>query len=329
MFKNIVGNEQIIRSMKNAIKNNMVSHAYILSGAEGSGKEMLANAFAKTLLCDRHGDDACDECVSCKTFDGGNNPDVIYVRPQKTKSLSVDDVRDKISADVTIKPYNHEFKIYIIPKADTLTVQAQNALLKTLEEPPAYVVFMLLAENTNAFLETIMSRCVLFKIRPLPIEAVKNYLTVKNICDAEKAAVVAEYSQGSIGAAVNIANSEEFGELRKNVADLLRDISRLSYFDVMNAAAVLEKNKDLTDITDMIYMWYRDVLLYKTTGNADNIVEKDLLADIKREAERISYHAAYKIPDMIMTTKKHIRQNVNYQFSLEMLFINIKGELSE
>lgn len=165
-FKEIEGNEHIIKSMRRAVKNKMVSHAYIISGAEGSGKKLIASAFAKALLCDERADEPCCKCVSCRTFDGGNNPDMIYVYPKKTKALSVDDVREQITSDVNIKPYNHDYKIYMIPKADTLTVQAQNALLKTLEEPPEYAVFILLAENTAAFLPTVLSRCVLFDIKP-------------------------------------------------------------------------------------------------------------------------------------------------------------------
>ncbi len=328
-FSEITGNEKIIKSMRSAVRNNMVSHAYIISGPEGSGKRLIASAFAKTLMCSEGMDRACGHCVSCRTFDGGNNPDMIYVCPSKTKSLSVDDVRDKITSDVNIKPYSHKYKIYMIPKADTMTVQAQNALLKTLEEPPEYAVFLLLAENMDAFLPTVLSRCVSFTIKPLSNAKVKGYLLANNLADDQNADIYAEYSQGSIGTAIKFARSEDFAELRKKVSSVLTDIGRMSYFDLTDAAKELETFKDLTDVTDMIYMWYRDVLVYKTTGNEKEIIERDLISAVKREADRVSFDGLYRVPRLIIETKKRIKQNVNFVFALEMLFINIKGELSE
>lgn len=327
-FRDITGNEQIIKSMKSAVRNSMVSHAYIISGDEGSGKKMLASALAKTLLCENGGDDACGKCISCRTFEAGNNPDVIYVYPKKTRALSVDDVREQITSDVNIKPYNHKYKIYIVPKADTLTVPAQNALLKTLEEPPEYAVIILLAENTGAFLETILSRCVLFKIKPLSDDKVRSYLVAKGQAGEKEAEIFAEYSQGSIGRAITFAKSEEFAGLRDEVREILKNISKMSWYDLTAAAASLEKYRELADVTDMIYLWYRDVLVYKTTGKESLLTEKDMTSAIRTEAERSSFDGLYKIPGFINEAKKQIRQNVNYVFALEMLFINIKGELS-
>ena len=328
-FRHIVGNKRIIKSMQSAVKNSKVSHAYIISGGEGCGKKLLASAFAKTLLCESGGEDACGECVSCRTFEDGNNPDVKFVRPTKTKALSVDDVREQIVSDISIKPYNHRHKIYIIPKADTLTVQAQNALLKTLEEPPEYAVLILLAENTAAFLETILSRCVTFKIRPLSDVMIKDYLMLREKMDERDAAVLAEYSQGSVGKALEFAHSEEFSSFRDDVRSITANISKMSLFELTAAAKELEKYRELADVTDMIYIWYRDVLVYKTTGSESLVIEKDMLPEITREAENSSFEALYNIPGLINDTKTRIKQNVNFVFALEMLFINIKEQLAE
>lgn len=328
-FNEIKGNEQIIKSIQSAIRNHMVSHAYIINGDSGSGKKLISGTFAKTLLCETEGDKPCEKCTSCRTFDGGNNPDVVYVYPSKTKALSVDDVREQITASVNIKPYNHKYKVYIIPNADTLTVQAQNALLKTLEEPPEYAVFMLLADNINAFLPTVLSRCVVFTIKPLPPNKVEDFLLENSSDAADMANIYAEYSQGSIGKAIKFAESEEFGEMRKIVLNALINIKGSEYFKLTDAAKELEAFKDISDVTDMIYMWYRDVLVYKTTGIKDNIIESDLANDIINEAKNCSYEGLCKISPLIINTKKQIKQNVNFVFALEMLFINIKGELSD
>ncbi|GFI60996.1 DNA polymerase III subunit tau [Clostridiales bacterium] len=313
-FSDLIGNEHIINSMKKAAGNKMVSHAYIIGGAKGSGKKLLASAFAKMLLCCGEGSESCGDCYSCRTFDSGNNPDMIYVYPTKTKALSVDDIREQVTADVNVKPYNNKYKIYMIPKADTLTIQAQNALLKTLEEPPEYAVFLLLAENIDAFLPTVLSRCVVFNIKPLASEQVRNYLVLKNIAPEEKAGLYAEYSQGSIGTAVKLAESEDFIKVREITLDTLVNIGYLSYFELTEAAGQLEAFKDLTDITDMIYIWYRDVLVYKTTMKDSLVMEKDTLSSVKKEAERASFEGLCRVPKLIMETKRQIKQNVNFVF---------------
>lgn len=325
-FSDIIGNEQIIKSIRRVLKNKMISHAYIIAGEEGGGKKMLANAFAKTLLCETDGDEPCDQCISCRTFDGGNNPDIIYVHPVKTKGISVDDIREQVTSTVNIKPYNHRYKIYIMPNADTMTQQAQNALLKTLEEPPEYAVFFLLAENIYAFLPTIMSRCVLFNIKPVPAFKIKNYLLERKLAD-EQADMVAEYAQGSIGKAIRFAESEEFSAMRQKVTETLSGIKNAPYYVLTEAAKELAANNDAADITDMIYLWQRDVLAYKITEDKNCIIEKDMTDRIVDEARNNSYEALCGVPEFIMKTKKYLKQNVNSQFALEMLFINIKGEL--
>lgn len=166
-FSDIYGNALLLRHLQQAVAGGRVSHAYLLTGSTGSGKRLIADTFAKTLQCEESGTEPCGHCKSCSAFDSGNHPDIVYVRPTK-KTLGVDDVREQILEDVSLKQYRYRYKIYIVEQADTMTVQAQNALLKTLEEPPAYAVFLLLAENQTAFLPTILSRTVTLHIRPLP-----------------------------------------------------------------------------------------------------------------------------------------------------------------
>ena len=159
-FKDVVGHSEIIQYIQNAVTEDKVSHAYILNGEKGSGKKMLAGLFAQTLQCEKGGAEPCYECHSCKQAVSGNHPDIIWVTHEKPNSISVDDIRVQINGDIQVKPYNGKYKIYIVPDADMMTVQAQNALLKTIEEPPAYAVILLLTENADSLLPTICSRCV-------------------------------------------------------------------------------------------------------------------------------------------------------------------------
>ena len=157
-FKDVVGHRDVIQYLQNAVAENRVSQAYIVNGERGTGKKMLAKLFAMALLCEEHGPEPCNKCHSCVQAESNNHPDIIWVTHEKPGSIGVDDVRTQINNTVAIKPYQGPYKIYIIPEADIMTVQAQNALLKTIEEPPQYAVFILLTENADVLLPTINSR---------------------------------------------------------------------------------------------------------------------------------------------------------------------------
>ena len=206
-FKDIVGHEQIIEHLQNAITMDKVSHAYILNGPDKSGKMMIAEAFAQTLQCEavnkkleelageteserienKFTAEPCMECHSCKQAAGKNQPDIIYVSHEKPNTISVDDIRTQLNNDIVIKPYSSKHKIYIVDEAEKMNQQAQNALLKTIEEPPAYAVILLLTINAESFLPTILSRCVTLNLKAVPDEKIKKFLHQK--CPVSKQAV--------------------------------------------------------------------------------------------------------------------------------------------
>ena len=175
-FKDILGHEEIISHLQNAIRLKKISHAYILDGEEGSGKNLLAQTFAQTLQCEKGEISPCGVCRSCKQTISGNQPDIIYVHHEKPGSIGVEDIRDQLCGDIQIRPYSSPYKIYLIDEAEKMTVQAQNALLKTIEEPPSYGVILLLTTNSEAFLPTILSRCVTLKLRPVKDSLIRSYL---------------------------------------------------------------------------------------------------------------------------------------------------------
>ena len=175
-FQDILGHEQIIEHLQNAIKTDKVSHAYILDGPDMSGKKMIADAFSMTLECEKKGTEPCMECHSCKQALGKNQPDIIYLQHEKPNTISVDDIRSQINNDIGVKPYSSPYKVYIVDEAEKMNVQAQNALLKTIEEPPAYAVILLLTNNAEIFLPTILSRCVRLSLKAVPDEKIKAYL---------------------------------------------------------------------------------------------------------------------------------------------------------
>ena len=211
-FKGIVGHEDIIAHFKSSIETGNVAHAYIISGDAGSGKKALAYAFAETLECEAGGTEACGTCQSCLQVSTGNYPDIITVTHEKPNLISVDEVRDQLINTIDIKPYKGKYKIYIIPDAELLNVQAQNAMLKTIEEPPAYAVILLLTTNLDKLLETVKSRCLKLQTKPIRERDVLAYLTNVMGLTKEKAYFCLDFAQGNLGKAIiNYADFEKRG----------------------------------------------------------------------------------------------------------------------
>lgn len=151
-----------------------MSHAYIINGEKGSGKKLLAGIFAQTLQCQEKGTEPCMHCQSCLQAQSMNQPDIIRVTHEKPNTISVEDIRGQLNGDIQIKPYSSPYKIYIVDEAEKLSPQAQNALLKTIEEPPAYAVILLLTANTGMLLPTILSRCVVLDLSRYRLKRLKN-----------------------------------------------------------------------------------------------------------------------------------------------------------
>lgn len=324
-FRDIVGHTDIIQYIKNAINQDKVSHAYIFNGERGSGKKLLAYLFAQTLQCEKGGDDPCYECHSCRQSVSGNQPDIITVKHEKPNSISVDDIRTQVNEDIQVKPYSSKYKIYIIPEADLMTVQAQNALLKTIEEPPAYAVIILLTENAQKLLPTICSRCVMLKFRNIKDQLVKKYLMEELQIPDYKADVCTAFAQGNIGKAVMLANSEYFNEIREEAVRLLREIDTMSVSDMAAAVKRCQEFKlDITDYLDVLTIWYRDVLIYKATKNIDRVVFADQMKYIKERAQKSSYEGIEIILDAIEKAKARLRANVNFDLVMELLLLTIK-----
>lgn len=326
-FKDVVGHKNIIKYIESAVQADAVSHAYILNGERGSGKKLLANLFAMSLQCqdrDENGE-ACGKCQSCKQALHGNQPDIIRVSHEKPTTISVDDIRQRVNNDIVIKPYSSKYKIYIIPEADLMSIQAQNALLKTIEEPPEYAVIMLLTENAEVLLPTIRSRCVMMKLRNIKDQLVKKYLMEQMEIPDYKADVCVAFAQGNMGKAIMLANSDYFNEIKEEVVHLLRNIDEMDVPELMDAVKKCMTYKlEINDYLDMMAIWYRDVLIYKATKNVDRVVFSDQLRYIKARASKSSYEGIEKILEALETAKARMKANVNFELVIELLLLTIK-----
>ena len=325
-FAEIIGQEDAKNLLKNAIKTGTISHAYIFSGEEGSGKMMLAEAFATMLLCEEPGDDACGQCHSCKQSISHNNPDIIYVkRDEDKKAIGVDVVREQINNDIVLKPYSGKYKVYIVDEAEKMNPQAQNALLKTIEEPPAYAILLLLTSNHNSLLQTILSRCITVQMKTIPTEQIVKLLMQKYQIVDYQAQVAASFAQGNIGKAIDLAGSEAFNQLKYDMLNVVRKAENMDEYELSEQVKLLASYKSNTDqMLDLMTLWYRDVLLYKATQAESRLLFQENIYDIKEQAEQSTYEGIDKIFETIEETRRRLQANVNYELSIELLLQALK-----
>ena len=324
-FSEIVGHEQIKEHMQAAIRDKKPFHAYLFQGEEGVGKEALARTFAAGLQCQSESaDKPCKECVSCRQMESGNQPDVIWVTREKA-SLGVDEIREQLCNTMDIKPFSSPYKIYLVPEAEKMTEAAQNALLKTIEEPPEYAVIMLLTSNVDALLPTIQSRCVRLDLKVVDDNLVKKYLMERLHVPDYQAEIDASFAQGSIGKAQEAATSEEFSKMTENALKILKYVNTMQTYELTDVLRALSDEKQhISDYLDIFQFWFRDVLMFKATREIDNLVFKQEINYIKEQASQRSYENLEKILEALEKTKVRLRANVNFELALELLFLTIR-----
>ena len=295
-FQDILGHETIKEHFKKAIAVHKVSHAYILAGEAGMGRKSLANAFALTLLCEKGQTEPCLECHACKQVLSGNHPD--------------------LSAN---------YKIYIVDEAEKMTVQAQNALLKTIEEPPAYAVILLLTTNPDGFLPTILSRCVQLKLKPLPDSMIRGYLTEKMGVSESQSELYAAFARGNLGKAKRLAESEDFRQSYEQILNILKNIRQMDISQLLDAIKRLkDENMDLHECLDIMQVWYRDGLMFKVTKDANLLIFKDEFSAMNEMSTRIGYDGFENILNAIDKARIRLDANVNMELALELMFLAMK-----
>lgn len=324
-FQDIVGQEQIKEHLRNALASGKVSHAYIINGEKNSGKEFIARVFSMALQCEKGEEEPCQECHSCKQALSGNQPDIIRIVHEKPNSIGVEDIRRQVNGDVAIKPYSSPYKVYIINEAEKMTVQAQNALLKTLEEPPAYAVIILLTANLNALLPTILSRCVVLSMKPVSDELVKQYLMEQLQVPDYKAEVCVAFARGNVGKAKALASSEDFENVKSEALSLLKYIHDMELSEIIAAIKKITEYKlEIGDYLDIFAVWYRDVLLFKATNDVNSLVFREEIQSIRRTAQRSSYEGIETVINALDTAKKRLEANVNFELVMELMILTIK-----
>jgi DNA polymerase III subunit delta' len=323
-FNDIIGQNQLKEYLQMAIQQNKISHAYIFNGEKGAGKKTMASVFAATIQCEAKGISPCGKCKSCLQAESGNHPDIIQVTHEKA-SLGVDDIRMQINNQIAIMPYSSPYKVYIIDDGDKMTEQAQNALLKTIEEPPEYAVIILITNNVNSLLPTILSRCVTLKLKTVHVELIREYLKSQYSIPDYAAEQSAVFSQGNVGKAIRYATSKQFIEIKEEILHLLKYIDDMKIYEIMEGIRKLSAYKlEIGDYIDLMVLWYRDVLMFKVTNDPNLLLFREEYRYISKQASTSDYEGIENIIQAMYKAKQRLSANVNFDIVIELMLLTLK-----
>lgn len=288
-ISDIIGQKAVVTHIENALSQNQIAQAYLISGEDGMGKMTIAKAFAASILCEdrQPGEyDNCGKCRSCHQIETGNHPDCRIVTHEKPAVITVDEIRTQVVTDVDIRPYQNGRKVYIIPDAQMMNEQAQNALLKTLEEPPEYAVIILLSANEDMLLPTIRSRCIKLPLSPLPEKVIVNTLINSYHIPEYRTKSIVRFARGNLGKAVEMAGSDDFIEDRNTAVGIMKKVVNTESYDWGDWITTITEDKSrIPFFLDMFMDWYRDILMMKSGADKNILMFSDEAASIRQEAE--------------------------------------------
>lgn len=304
-MKDFIGFQDIIQGFNKRVSSNKISHAHLIIGPDGLGKSIIARIFALSILSKDINKDYVD---------------IINYKPSKS-SFGVDEVRNIIE-EVSKKPYEGDKKVIIIHRGEKLTSQAQNALLKTIEEPPKGVYIIILSESLELMLETIKSRCQLYKLPPLNRNQMEEYIQKLGVLDENQRLTLLAYGEGIPGRAERVLKDEKLLNIRRDIIDLLKDISNgsksivLKYQDKLN---IYTEEKE--EVLNILVSFIRDIIVYKELRDKNKMINVDKINDIKILTENLSYKKLNSMLDSIKETRIKYKNNVSYSMSISVMLI--------
>lgn len=323
-FNQIIGHEKVIETLKRSINKGTVSHSYIFEGEEGLGKKKIAYIFAKTLLCKKQKDEPCNCCTSCMKFDKGNHPDLLVIEPEK--GLIKKGEVEALIKSVTKAPFESLRKIFIIDDSHKMNLEAKNALLKTLEEPPGYINIILITSSSNLLLPTILSRCQGIKFYPVDSKKIADLLISLYDKSKDEAKFIADFSKGSVGKSIELATSDSFFQKREEIIKLIDNLLKGDKTKAISSIGFFNDNKEnIEEILDIFSFWFRDLIIYKELGDNDLIINSDKIEYLSRQSF-IHFNKINDIIDKVQQTKENINRNINFQLSIETMLLNIQEE---
>ena len=309
----IIGHHQILKQLHHAIASNRVAGAYLFVGVANVGKETVALNFAKSINCRTSDEGACGTCLSCRKADDGNHPDLQIVRPSGAW-IKIDQIRE-LQKRIIYRPLEGARKVYILTEAERMNLEAANCLLKTLEEPPADSVLILLTTNLDALLPTIRSRCQIIPFHPLVASELAGHLMEQFNIDESQALRVATTTGGAVGKALTLL--QDGASFDEAIPEIIIANNRLDAF------RIAEKWTQQPEALDHLVTWYRDLVLLHQGAPADlltHIHHAEQLEQLTARYSRLQLQSAIKA---IFETKVMLQRNVNATLALEVLALKL------
>ncbi len=320
MFKDIIGQDNALKALKNILSQKRTRGSYLFLGPDGTGKRSVAIEFAKSINCEKNTDiEPCDNCVSCKKIGTFNHPDFFNIAPEGASgSIKIDKIRD-IIYQASLKPYESRKRIFVVNDAERMTAEAQNALLKVLEEPPANHILILTSSNISGMLPTVISRCRIIKFYCIEKNRIKEYLVEHGTAEKD-ALFFSRMSMGSMARAVDLRDRDVISERDSVINDFFVSKEVLFYEDVLGEYA----GGNAEELIGILLSWYRDLLLSKFTD------DREVLLNIDRSEELFSYASSFtgekleKDINTITETLGYIRANMNPKTALFNMALELK-----
>ena len=316
--------------LQNALDTGTLSHAYLIAGEDTADTMEIAGALAGVLVCDhpkktRYPDAAftapCGECTGCIRAMQDDHPDITVLMPAKTTSTGIDDIRG-LTSGIRLKPYSAGYRVFIIPDAEKLTTQAQNAVLKTLEDPPEYAVLILLCRNFDGFLPTLLSRCVKLQLTPVPVRVLE-----EKAAGAEYAGLIAAYASGSMGKVKKLLEDDEFRELAREELGMLCRLESESAYSIAAFAESVASGDMTQTCLFIMHVFVRDILVLKAAGNSENLILSENIQYISELAGKLPFRTLDRMEKAVLTAERRIFAKGNARLVLEAALITLRNEM--
>lgn len=318
-FLDIYGHERQTAMLQKAIAQKRVGHAYLFSGINAIGKRTLAGKFAMALNCEKADkiQDACGKCSSCLKIQHSSHLDMILIKPDG-QFIRIESIRD-LQEQMKFKPFEGRWRAVIIDEADKMNDVAANALLKTLEEPSAFNILMLISSRPHSMLATIISRCRHMRFNPLPAAAIARFLVGQKGMEQQKANLIAGLSGGSIGRALEL-DQEDILAYRQEILQILMETRRDNPVSVLKFSLFFSQDKnEIRQRLDILNSFFRDALVLKETRKNEMLINQDQFSSITALARRLTGEQILQNISILTRSWEAIEQNVNKTLTLEAM----------